>query len=75
MLDRFHFAPTLIAVLALAASTFAQEKPDAVPLKKFTPNPAPKSAGSATAAKDAKPIATDAGGKKPGDVPWDKPEK
>ena len=75
MLDRFHFAPTLIAVLALAASTFAQEKPDAVPLKKFTPNPAPKSAGSATAAKDAKPKATDAGEKKPGDVPWDKPEK
>jgi lipoprotein-anchoring transpeptidase ErfK/SrfK len=36
MLDRFIFAPTTIAVLALTASTFAEEKPASVPLKRFS---------------------------------------
>ena len=57
MLTRFIFAPITIAVLALTASTFAEEKPGAAPLKKFTAEPAAKAA------------------KKPGDVPWSKPEK
>ena len=55
MLDRFALAPTLIAVLALAASTFAEEKPDAVPLKKFTPEPKPKAAAAAEKKTDTAP--------------------
>ena len=46
MLARFNFAPTLIAVLALATSTFAQA-PDAAPLKKFKPGPEPKATAPA----------------------------
>jgi len=55
MLARFIFAPTTIAVLALTASIFAAENPEAVPLKRFL-RPAAKTV------------------KKPGDVPWSKPE-
>ena len=43
MLTRFISAPTTIAFLALTAAIFADEKPDAVPLKKFLPGPTPKS--------------------------------
>ncbi len=50
---RFIFAPITIAVLALTATTPAEEKPAPVPLKKFRVEPA---------------------GKKPGDIPWSKPE-
>ena len=70
MLARFILAPTTIAVLALTVSTFAEERPDAVPLKKFALNPKPN-----TAAKDAKTKSADAAEKAPGDVPWSKPEK
>ena len=47
MLARFILAPTTIAVLALTASTFAEEKPEAVPLKKFVADAAPKPAAPA----------------------------
>ncbi|MEO6740383.1 MAG: hypothetical protein ABIP20_09035, partial [Chthoniobacteraceae bacterium] len=59
MLDCFHFAPTLIAALALAASTFAQEKTEAVPLKKFTTAAVADSAPKppATLPVEAKPAA------------------
>ena len=42
MLDRFHFAPITIAVLALTASTFAEEKPAAGPPEKPAADPAAK---------------------------------
>ena len=75
MLARFILAPTTIAVLALTVSTFAEEKPEAVPLKKFALDAKPKPASASTAGKSAKPKAPDAVGKNPGDVPWSKPEK
>ncbi len=45
----------MIAVLALAASTFAQDKPAGVPLKKFTPDAAPQSATPPTEKKTLPP--------------------
>ncbi len=55
MLTRFIFAPTTIAVLALTASIFAEEKPEAVPLKKFVANPPAKKAAVAAAKKPGAP--------------------
>jgi lipoprotein-anchoring transpeptidase ErfK/SrfK len=45
MLARFIFAPITIAVLALTASNFAEEKTSAVPLKKFRKEAAAKKSG------------------------------
>ena len=59
MLTRFILAPTTIAVLALTASTFAEEKPEGAALKKFMVKPVaiPDSAPSAETkpAGDPKP--------------------
>src|SRR5438105_759772 len=55
MLARFIFAPTTIAVLALTASTFAEEKTEAVPLKKF--RAAPAMTPEPTPAAETKPAA------------------
>ena len=66
MLTRFIFAPITIAVLALTASTFAEEKPGAAPLKKFTaeteattaekkPAGEPQPGGEKKSAEPAKP--------------------
>jgi len=71
MLDRFQFAPTLIAAVALATSTFAQEKPDAAPLKNFTLDPASQATG---AAKGSKSKAADAVSKNSGELPWSRPK-
>jgi len=60
MLDRFIFAPITIAVLVLPTSTFAGEKPDAAPLKKFTADPRIKPANEPTPADSAKPAAAPA---------------
>ena len=51
MLTRFIFAPITIAVLALTASTFAEEKAEAAPLKKFVTEPAAKPAAPTPAEK------------------------
>ena len=75
MLTRFIFTPITITVFTLTTFTFAGEKPDAVPLKKFSLDPKPKANAAATPAKDTKPPTPGAAEKKPGDVPWDKPEK
>ena len=54
MLTRFTFAPITIAVLALTASTFAGEKPEAAALKKFAAEPAvPPAAPASTEPKPA----------------------
>jgi lipoprotein-anchoring transpeptidase ErfK/SrfK len=60
MLTRFIFAPTTIAVLALTVSTFAEEKPEAAPLKKFVTEPAPKPAPSPEAKPAGEPKPADA---------------
>ena len=62
MLTRFIFAPITIAVLALTASTFAGEKPEAAPLKKFVAEPV--ATPGAAASTEPKP----AGEPKPADV-------
>ncbi|MEO6789006.1 MAG: L,D-transpeptidase family protein [Chthoniobacteraceae bacterium] len=80
MLDRFHFAPITIAVLALTVSTFAGQNPDVVPLKKFRADSAPKlaplpsgetvPAAPAAAAPEVKPATPDTAEKRP-DAPTD----
>ena len=55
MLSRFILAPTTIAVLALTASTFAEEKPGAVPLKKFVAHPSAYKTAAPAAKKPASP--------------------
>ena len=54
MLARFITAPITIAVLALTAAAFAQEKTAAVPLKKFRAEPVAQAAGDPVKKADDK---------------------
>ncbi len=84
MLDRLNLAPITIAVFALTAPAFSEEKPASVPLKKFTlpsgRTPAARKPAAALAPIGQGPLLAQATGEpkaaeKPADAPAPKPSK